>query len=258
MISRSSVGDRIPAKVINSFKSFRHARRVFALSILANHSASGGTSASWENSTLVRARRGSVTCSDPRPVIHNAASWVLWSINVDTEIVRRRIRAIVGSSPFFLEQMVALMRSDLADDGITSPMRKALVAWSVGEPHDEWLTPGPDSVLVLQKESLRRTMDVCLNEERQLQSETMQQALLAARSALLGCRDQRVLKLLDGFVQAGVPGVGGFVIDQIVSEGYGSTMVGAAEPSFPNKLGELWGLLRSAACRGVGTLSASG
>ena len=60
-MSRSSVGDRIPANVMNSLRSFRYARRVFALSMLANHSASGGTSATWGNSALVRARRGNVT-----------------------------------------------------------------------------------------------------------------------------------------------------------------------------------------------------
>src|ERR1700733_5789478 len=61
VIKRSSIGERIPAKVMNSFRSLRYARRVCGLSMLANHSVSGGTSSSWENSALVSALRGSVT-----------------------------------------------------------------------------------------------------------------------------------------------------------------------------------------------------
>ena len=60
VISRSSSGVRIPTKVMNSLRSFRYARRVFGLSMFANHSVSGGTSESAENSAPVRARRGRV------------------------------------------------------------------------------------------------------------------------------------------------------------------------------------------------------
>src|ERR1700722_11184235 len=60
VMSLSSTGVRTPANVMNSFRSLRYARRVWRLSMSPNHSVSGGTSASSENSALVSARRGSV------------------------------------------------------------------------------------------------------------------------------------------------------------------------------------------------------
>jgi MTH538 TIR-like domain (DUF1863) len=185
--------------------------------------------------------------SDSNEKVKNGAALALWNLGEDRELVRQRLREMILSDDMQLplNNYVALFRSSLSDNEVTRGLEKRLTGVGSGDSTGGWLVAGPDAVDVIRNLKTKNTVDVCLSEEKKARPEDYAQAILTARSVMLGCHDQSVLNSLDSYVRTGVPGLLGTMIDPNVSEAYGSMLVEDQHESFDSGLERLWNLLKS-------------
>jgi hypothetical protein len=185
--------------------------------------------------------------SDSTESVRTGAALTLWSIGADGDLVRQRVRKMFAGSdkPVPLSNYVALLRSKLSDDEVIHGLEKQLAGVRAGDFTDGWLVPRPDAFDVVSNVNTKSTANVCLSEERKARPEDYTQAILAARSVMLGCRDQSVLDSLESYVRTGVPGLLGVMMDPKISEAYGSMLAEGQRESFEIGLKRLWTLLKS-------------
>ncbi len=147
--------------------------------------------------------------SDSNEKVKTGATLALWNIGADGDLVRQRVREIIvrDNKQPPLSNYVALFRSSLSDDEVTRGLEKELTGVGAGDFTGGWLVAGPDAVDVIRNLKTKSTADVCLSDEKRARPEDYAQAILTARSVMLGCRDESVLNGLDSYVRTGVPGL---------------------------------------------------
>ncbi len=184
--------------------------------------------------------------SDAEERIRTGAALALWGLGLDGDLVRKLVRGTVsGQRDPSSTYCLALLRSPLSDDQIPQCLEKQLGGVGAGDFTDGWLVARPDAFDVLAALKNKGAAEICLYGERRTRSEDYAQAVLTARAAMLGCRDESVLRVLDSYVATGVPGLLGVMMDPRISEAYGSVLVRGQPTNFGNSLERLWGLLRS-------------
>jgi hypothetical protein len=185
--------------------------------------------------------------ADSNQSISTGAAMTLWCLGDDGDLVQKRLHEMIVANdkqplPVYY---LAFLRSPLSDDEVIQSAVKQLVSVGAGDFTGGWLVSGPDALDILTKFKARSNVDVCLAAEKRTRPADYEQAILTARSIILGCRENSAVDALDSYVRTGVPGLLGVMMDPRISEAYGSMLAEGKGESFESGLNRLWNLLQS-------------